>query len=388
LAEAGPLGLYVHIPFCSGKCAYCDFASFPGRTGDIPRYLAALETEAGLARTARVPETLYIGGGTPSELSAGQIDELFARLRRAYPGARFSEATFELNPESVDEEKLSALRRAGVTRVSIGLQSLDAGVLRAAGRRHSPQDARRAYRLARAAGDWSVSVDLICGLPGQTAEVFARDLDAVLDLCPDHLSLYGLDIHEGTPLARSGFVPDEDLGRSMLESALERTAAAGLAHYEISNFAKPGHQSWHNLNYWGGGDYVGLGCAASSHLAGERSRNAGGLDEYFRAVESGRRPTAESERLDGKARLGERVFLGLRRVAGLELEPEMQAQFRNEWQDLERRGLVTRHGGRARLTREGLFLANEAFLSFVAPFESGEHLLSGGGGPLPAEENP
>jgi oxygen-independent coproporphyrinogen-3 oxidase len=369
LAEAGPLGLYVHIPFCSGKCAYCDFVSFPGRTGDIPRYLAALEAEAALSRPARAPETLYIGGGTPSELSAGRIDELFARLRRAYPGARWSEATFEVNPESVDGEKLAVLRRSGVTRVSIGFQSLDAGVLRAAGRRHGPEDALRAFRLIRAAGDWSVSADLICGLPGQDAGVFARDLDAVLALGPDHLSLYGLDVHERAPLARSGFVPDEDLGRAMLESALERTAAAGLVHYEISNFSRPGHQSWHNLNYWGGGEYVGLGCAASSHVGGERSRNTGDLDGYLRRVESGARPTAESERLEGKARLGERVFLGLRRVAGLALDPELQSEFRAEWEDLERRGLVTRHGGRARLTREGLFLANEAFCSFVAPFE-------------------
>ncbi|MBI5241055.1 MAG: radical SAM family heme chaperone HemW [Elusimicrobia bacterium] len=387
MAEAGPLGLYVHIPFCSGKCAYCDFTSFPGRGGDIPRYLAALEAEAGLVRSSRSPETLYVGGGTPSELDASRIEELFARLRRAYPEARFSEATFECNPESVDEAKLRALRRAGVTRLSIGFQSLDAGVLRAAGRRHTPERSLRAFRLARAAGDWSVSVDLICGLPGQGADVFREDLDRVLALEPDHLSLYGFDAHENTPLARSGFVPDEDLGRAMLEAALARTAAAGLVHYEISNFSKPGHQSWHNLNCWNGGEYIGLGCAASSHLGGERSRSTGDLDAYLREVGSGRRPVAESERLEGKEKLGERVFLGLRRVAGLELEPEMQAQFGAEWQDLERRGLVTRHGGRARLTREGLFLANDAFASFVAPFERGEHPLSVGGGPLPAEEN-
>lgn len=369
MPEAGPLGLYVHVPFCSGKCAYCDFASFPGRTGDIPRYLAALEAEAALVPAGRLPETLYIGGGTPSELSAGQIGDLFSLLRRAYPGARWSEATFEVNPESVDAGKLAVLRRGGVTRVSIGFQSLDAGVLRAAGRRHSPEDALRAFQLVRASGDWSVSVDLICGLPGQDAAVFAKDLDAVLALKPDHLSLYGFDVHEDTPLGRAGFVPDEDLGREMLETALSRITSAGLEHYEISNFSRPGHQSWHNLNYWNGGEYIGLGCAASSHLGGERSRNVGDLDAYLGRVEAGQRPAAESERLDGKRKLGERVFLGLRRLSGLALDPEMLSAFRAQWQDLERRGLVTRHGGRARLTREGLFLANEAFGSFVAPFE-------------------
>jgi oxygen-independent coproporphyrinogen-3 oxidase len=369
LAQAGPLGLYVHIPFCSGKCAYCDFTSFPGRTADIPRYLAALEAEARLGSAGRSPETLYVGGGTPSELDAAQITELFARLRRAYPEARLGEVTFELNPESSGEEKLRALRRAGVTRLSIGFQSLDKKVLQAAGRRHTPEDSLRAFRSARSMGDWSVSVDVICGLPGQSAAVFREDLDRVLALEPDHLSLYGLDVHEGTPLSRSGFVADEDLGRDMLEAALGLIAAAGLAHYEISNFARPGHESRHNLNYWGAGEYVGLGCAAASHLDGVRSRNSSDLEEYCRRVEAGARPGVESEKLEGKDKLGERVFLGLRRVAGLKLESGMEREFRREWEDLERRGLVTRHGGRARLTRDGLFLANEAFAEFVAPFK-------------------
>jgi oxygen-independent coproporphyrinogen-3 oxidase len=337
---------------------------------DIPRYLAALEAEARLVQAPRVPETLYVGGGTPSELGAAQIDELFARLRRAYPGARLSEVTFELNPESVDEAKLHALRRAGVTRLSIGFQSLDAGILKVAGRRHTPEDCLRAFRLARATGDWSLSVDLICGLPRQSAAGFQEDLDRVLALEPDHLSLYGLDIHEGTPLSRSGFVADEDLGRNLLEAALGRIAAAGLAHYEISNFAWPGHESRHNLNYWGGGEYVGLGCAASSHLGGVRSRNVSDLDEYCRKVERGSRPVVESEKLEGKDKLGERVFLGLRRIEGLELDHAMTTEFRPEWQDLERRGLVARDGRRVRLTKEGLFLANEAFTQFVAPFET------------------
>jgi len=373
LADAdGFLGLYVHIPFCSGKCAYCDFTSYPGRTADIPRYLAALEAEAALVPEHRAPETLYVGGGTPSELGAGQIDELFARLRRAYPDSRFSEITFEANPESLDKDKLKALRRAGVTRLSVGLQSLDGKVLEAAGRRHTARDSGRAFGLARVSGDWSVSVDLICGLPGQSAAVFRADLDRVLALGPDHLSLYCLDLHEGTALARSGFIPDEDLGRELFEEAIGRVTAAGLAHYEISNFAKPGHEPRHNLNYWSGGEYVGLGCGAASHLGGVRSRNAGDLDAYLGLVDRGLRPTAESEQLEGKDKLGERIFLGLRRVAGLELDPIMAAEFRSEWLALERRGLVTRHGGRARLTREGLFLANEVFAEFVAPFETRE----------------
>jgi oxygen-independent coproporphyrinogen-3 oxidase len=368
LAEAGPVGLYVHLPFCSGKCAYCDFISFPGRTGDISSYLAALEAEAALVGAARLPQTLYVGGGTPSELSVEAIDELFARLRRAYPAARFSEITFEANPESLDASKLRSLRQAGVTRLSLGFQSLNDEVLRAAGRRHTAEDSLRAFRLGRESGGWSISVDLICGLPGQTTAVFRRDLEQVLALEPDHLSLYGLDVHEGTPLSRRGFVPDEDLGREMLETAVNGITAAGFVHYEISNFAKPGHESRHNLNYWNGGEYIGLGCAAAAYLDGERSCNVPNLDEYLRRVAAGTRPVSERERLQGKDKLGEQVFLGLRRLAGVDVGPEMEKEFSREWLDLERRGLITRHGGRARLTREGLFLANEAFESFVAPF--------------------
>ncbi len=366
------LGLYVHIPFCSGKCAYCDFVSFPGQKGIIPRYLRALEAEARLAASGLRPQTLFIGGGTPSELTAEEILELFERLRRAFPGADFSEITFEANPESLDQDKLCALHRAGVTRLSLGLQTPDDALLSAIGRRHTMEDFLRAYRLARSTGNFSLSVDLIFGLPGQTLGGFLEGLGQTLALEPDHLSLYGLEVHEGTLLARRGFVPDEDLGREMFESAIARIAEAGLVHYEISNFARPRHESRHNLNYWNDGEYIGLGCAASSHLDGVRSRNTSELAEYMDSVERGLRPVAQSERLEGKDKLGERIFLGLRRVDGLELDRAMENEFKSEWKDLERRGLVARQGRQVRLTREGIFLANDAFAEFVAPFETRE----------------
>ena len=369
MAEAGLLGLYVHIPFCSGRCSYCDFTSSAGREALVPRYLGALTAEAKLCRLPRSPETLYIGGGTPSQLRVEQIEELFAGLRQAFPDSRFGEVTFEANPESVDAEKLGVLRRAGVTRLSLGWQALDDQLLKSMGRRHAVADCLRAYRLAREARFDSVSVDIICGLPGQTRSKFLSGLGRVLELAPDHLSLYGLEIHEGTLLSRQGFVPDEDLSRDMLEDAIDCITAAGLAHYEISNFARPGHESKHNLNYWDGGEYLGLGCAAASHLGGLRTCNTSDLDEYFRLVEAGVWPWAESERIEGKDKLGERAFLGLRRIAGLELDPELESFFAREWLDLERRGLIVRHGRRVRLTREGLFLANEAFSKFVSPFE-------------------
>lgn len=362
-------GLYAHIPFCSGRCAYCDFTSFPGRRDQASRYLAALEAEARRRGPWR-PATLYVGGGTPTELSAAEIDELFERLGRAFPEARYEEVSFEANPESLDEDKLAVLFRRGVTRLSLGVQALDDGLLAAAGRRHTAAQAEAAFRLARRTGGWSLSVDLIAGLPGQTLAAFLGGLERVLALGPDHLSLYAMELHDGSALAARGFAPNEDLGREMLEAGWSRLEAAGLSQYEISNFAKPGHECRHNRNYWEGGEYLGLGCAAASHIAGARERNVEGLDDYLRLVEAGGPARAESERLQGKDKLGERAFLGLRQTSGLELDEELARAFAREWRELEESGLARRHGRRIALTREGRFLANEAFARFVAPFEA------------------
>ena len=363
-----PVGLYVHIPFCSGKCFYCDFASFAGQKSAARRYLRALEAEARLAGP-RAPETLYIGGGTPSELDFEELEELFALIRRAYTRSLFREITVEANPESLDADKLSLLAREGMTRLSLGLQSANAAELASIGRRHAPEDFFRSYREARALGGFAISVDLMYGLPGQTLASCLESLDSVLELEPEHLSLYGLQVEAGTPLAKRGVKPDEDLCREMFEACLERIKDAGLAHYEISNFARPGFESLHNMIYWRDGEYVGLGCGAASHLGGERSSNIGRLIPYCEAVEKGRRPVESAERLEGWAKLGEGVFLGLRLIGGFAPTAEAEAVFAPQWGRLLKRGLIEREGPRVRLTREGLFLANQAFSEFVAPFE-------------------
>lgn len=360
-------GLYVHIPFCSVKCFYCDFTAFSGQGKLARRYLAALEAEARLLPTL-VPETLYVGGGTPSELSAEETRELYALLGRACPSARFSESTFEANPDSLDAEKLAVLGAAGVTRLSLGLQTADDAELQAVGRRHSFADFVDGFRLARRMGGLDLCVDLMYGLPGQSLASWRETLDRVLSLEPDHLSLYGLQVEDRTLFAKRAVENDEGLEREMYELALELTAAAGFVHYELSNFARPGRESRHNLNYWDDGEYLGLGCGAASHLGGERSTNLDRLPEYLKAVEAGRRPTAETERLSGLAKLGEKAFLGLRRVEGFEPSPELETAFAPAWSRLERDGLVARAGARRRLTREGLFLANVAFSHFVPPF--------------------
>ncbi len=363
------VGLYVHIPFCSVKCFYCDFAAFSGQKKTTRRYLAALEAEARLM-PARLPATLYIGGGTPSELEADETQELFALIRRAYPDARFLETTFEANPESLDAEKLAVLAASGVTRLSLGLQTADAALLKSIGRRHSPEDFFRVYGLAKATKAFALSVDLMYGLPGQTLEACLSSLDSVLALEPQHLSLYGLQVEDRTLFAKRSVEPDEDLGREMFEACLDHIQAAGLIHYEISNFARPGHASRHNLAYWGDNEYIGLGCGAASYLDGLRSTNTERLADYCRSIEEGRRPTADSERVLGREKLGEQAFLGLRKIAGFIPGVKLEAEFDADWRALISQGLVVRDGARLRLSRQGIFLANEAFSRFVPPFQT------------------
>jgi oxygen-independent coproporphyrinogen-3 oxidase len=366
-------GLYVHIPFCSVKCFYCDFAAYSGQKKQVERYLAALETEAALL-PPRVPKTLYVGGGTPSELEAPQIADLFTRLRRAYGGAPWTESTFEGNPESLDQEKLDVLAKAGVTRLSIGLQTADDGLLKAVGRKHSAADFENVFRMARKAGIPSLSVDLMFGLPGQSLASLAETLAFTLALAPEHVSIYGLQVEDRTLFAKRGVEEDSELGRAMYELVLARLDGAGLEHYEISNFARPGHRSAHNLNYWARGEYLGLGCSAASFLGGVRTSNEERLLPYIEAVEAGRRATVEAESPSGRELLGEEAFLGLRLVEGFTPSPSLKKQFAGEWALLLAKGLVEEKDGRWRLSASGLFVANDVFKAFVPPYDREEAL--------------
>lgn len=361
-------GLYVHIPFCSVKCFYCDFAAFSGQGRQAERYLSALEREAVL-RGVQNPRTLYVGGGTPSELNAGQITALFAGLRRGIAGADFSEITFEGNPESLDDEKLDVLRGEGVTRLSIGLQTADDALLKSIGRRHTSADFRRVFFSARIRAIKTLSVDLMFGLPGQTLDSWRRTLDFVLALEPEHISLYGLQVEDRTLFGRRGVEENSPESRDMYELAINSLGAAGFDHYEISNFARPGHRSRHNINYWERGDYVGLGCSAASFQNGVRSSNAERLADYMNAVEAGRIPVAESENPQGAEAVAEEAFLGLRMIEGFLPSKILREAFCDVWNNLKSRGLATDEGGRWRLTSDGIFFANDAFREFVPPFK-------------------
>lgn len=321
-------GLYIHIPFCAGKCPYCDFYSLPGRQGQISSYIDAVLCEAEKYR-GEAFRTLYIGGGTPSLLGASGLRKLMAGLRENFQLGNLEEATIEANPESADSDFFNAAKAGGFTRVSIGVQSLNNAELRKAGRAHNARQAVVAIRLAFGSGFTDVSVDIMIGLPGQTCKSLKDTIHKVLGTGVTHISSYCLTVEDGTPLASS--VPDDlpcddeqavmyDLTRNILKRA-------GFVHYEISNFALPGRECRHNLNYWEGRDYLGLGPAAASHIGGRRIKNESNLEHYLRnplAI------MAEEERLELPAKVGEEAMLRLRLLQeGINLE-DMASKFGHE----------------------------------------------------------
>ena len=362
-------GLYVHIPFCRHKCNYCDFASYPGQEALIPAYLSALEKEASFY-AGRTFQTLYIGGGTPSVLSAQELEKLCAVLEKLTgPFKHLQEVTCEANPESLTPQKLEVLKSAGVTRLSIGLQSWDDAQLKTLGRIHNRAVFLNAYEAARRAGFNNINIDLMAGLPGQTLESFLTGLTHVLDLKPQHLSVYGLQIEEGTPFFERGVLCDQLLMRQMLEETHRRLCGAGFEHYEISNFALPGFRALHNTHYWQNGEYVGLGAAAASYLNGHRKQNVSGVQEYIQKINQGVSPVNFEESLEGKAKLGESLMLGLRQLDGFCPTPAKWQAFGGAIKKHIQNGLLEQKNNTIKLTFEGLFLANEVFYSFVAPFE-------------------
>ncbi len=362
-------GLYIHIPFCKQKCNYCDFASFAGQENRIENYLTALRQEAAQHPAANC-RTLYVGGGTPSLLSCSQLEKLIALIEtHAAPIPAFTESTFEANPESLPPQKIHLLHSAGFNRFSVGLQSFNDAELHTLGRVHSVADFLRVWKDLRAGGVANINVDLIAGLPGQTAESFRQSLNQLLALAPEHISVYGLQIEEGTPFFEQGFVCDQLLMRAMLEDTRNRLIQAGYHHYEISNFARPGYESKHNLNYWQYGKYTGWGSAAASFNGRTRKQNISSLSQYIQCIGGHKDPVSFSETLTGKAREGEKLMVGLRQLDGVVLTPAQHRFFNEEIQKHLQNGLLIKDGKKVKLSEEGLFLANEVFYSFVAPFE-------------------
>jgi putative oxygen-independent coproporphyrinogen III oxidase len=362
-------GLYVHIPFCLSRCGYCDFNTYAGLDRLSERYVHAVKSESELRAGAWEGvrfRSLFLGGGTPTTLSTPTIRRLLAHLRGAFVIEPRAEVTAEANPDTIDPPYLTALRGAGVTRLSIGVQSLDPSVLEALERLHSADSAIQAYRAARRAGFDEVNLDLIYGASGETLTSWRRTLARAVDLGPDHLSCYALTIEPATSLGRkvaAGVVPapDPDLQAEMYGAACEMLGRAGYEHYEISNWARSGHRSVHNMGYWEGRAYLGLGAGAHSFRDGMRSWNVRPPLQYLKEVERGRPPTGGSERLTDGERAMERLLLGLRvsdGVAAHWVDPDRVAAYVAD-------GLAHRKDGRVILTDRGMLLANEIILGLT-----------------------
>ena len=369
------LSLYIHVPFCRSKCAYCDFASYPGREGDWRRYFEALwgEIDAWAPRlVGRRAVTAFFGGGTPTLMDAEYIAETLARLRRAVPFAPDAEITCEGNPGTLTPEKLTVLRGAGVNRLSLGAQSFDDALLTALGRIHTAAQTGEAVRMAREAGFGNVSLDLMYALPGQSMAQWRDTLDAAVALGVEHISAYSLIVEPGTPMAArvargEAAVPDDDAVNAMQRLAVSRLADAGYARYEISNYAKPGFECRHNLVYWSRGEYLGLGCAAHSLLRETRFSNPASLEAYL----SGER-RLDVRRLTDAERMDETLMLATRTARGLDLvawERDFGAPFAAGREDALRRlsdgGFIEINGGFLRLTLRGMEVQDAVVLELT-----------------------
>jgi len=413
---ASRLGIYVQVPFCQTKCTYCNFhtgvvggARFAPYVEAVCReirgwkelyHAAGLGVQTGkkqdLTQSARrmqrtqssqrreeaelVVDTVYIGGGTPSLLEPGLLARMMEAIRETY-GTEMRhamEVTLEADPETVTEEKARAWLATGINRVSFGVQSFVDKELKAAGRMHRREDIYRAMAILRAAGIANISFDLIAGLPWQTRESWKESLEELRRLGPEHVSVYLLEVDEGSRLGKellsggarysAGAVPSDDLMADFYETACSFLGEAGYRHYEISNWAKPGFESRHNLKYWKREGYLGFGAGAHSFSGGERWANAHDAAEYVRAIESGRLPVEQREEVTAAMALEEELFLGLRKLEGIDLrriEGEYGVEIGKRFEEFAAAGLVEREGDMVRLAEGKLSVSNEVFVGLM-----------------------
>jgi oxygen-independent coproporphyrinogen-3 oxidase len=376
-AVTGP-GLYVHLPFCPYLCPYCDFAKWPLRRSSAARYLAALEAQIAAAPPFRAA-TLFFGGGTPNTYPAETLVALVTRLRERFALPADAEVSIEVNPDLALCEGFEAYAAAGINRLSVGVQSLDALELERLGRRHRPLDVVEVLRRARAAGFVNLSIDLMFAVPGQSVDSWRRTLDFALGLDLPHLSTYGLTIEAGTRYAawharEPAAFADEDAEAECYRIAIEELGAAGYEQYELSNFARPGFRCAHNANYWANGSYLGLGVGAASYLDGERRTTTRDLERYCAAALAFEPIPADSERLAGAALFGEAAMLALRTSEGVDFAAfaerygvDFPTYYARELAGLVRDGLIVPSATRAVLTSRGRFVANDACAAFLAP---------------------
>ncbi len=386
--RSGRASLYIHVPFCRRKCAYCSFYSVPATTEDIEEYLCAIEREWALVRAEESPDeslpiaTIYLGGGTPALLGDAGIARLLATLRAGPAWDPQAEVSMEANPESLDRDLLNTVRAAGVNRLSVGVQSFDDQVLAFLGRAADARTARAALRTAREAGCANLGIDLIYGIPGQSLQSWEQTLREALAFAPQHISCYLLTCDVGTPLydrVASGSVtlPDDACTRDQYELTRELLGAGGHEHYEISNFARPGFRCRHNEGTWLREPYYGLGPAAHSFNGRERWANVTDLRAYCASLRiHARRPLSERTPVSSRDAAREMIFLGLRRTAGLSWPaladaagPDAALRLRACAATLAAGGLVTSDDAALRLTPEAYFVSNSVFVELLAALE-------------------
>jgi len=370
------LGLYLHVPFCQAICNYCNF-----NRGLLDEALKVQYVDALAQEIRRAPgghaDTIFFGGGTPSLLAPAEVHRLIQACRDTFDLAADAEITLETNPETATPERLAAFREAGINRLSFGVQSFDDAELKRLGRIHSSARAVEAIEAAQRTGFVSVSFDLMLWLPAQSRESWFRTIDQAVALAPDHLSLYLLELYPNAPLkeemARAGWsqAPDDDAAEMYLEG-LARLDAAGLEQYEISNVARPGHRSRHNLKYWQAGDWFGFGCGAHSTVGGRRWKNLASTTEYVERMASGQAVSGAPESLSTQARLEEALFTGLRLTDGIDrvefaarFGGDPWARYGRELDPFVQSQRMWVRSGRFGLTREGMLVANNIFEVFV-----------------------
>lgn len=375
------LELYIHIPFCARKCAYCDFLSFAAPERVYQEYVEKLMEEIyGQSADFQdyVVSSIFLGGGTPSILPAELVEALFVVLYDCFDIARDAEITIEANPGTLTMEKLQTYRRCGIDRLSIGLQSADDEELRTLGRIHCYDDFLKSFQRARQAGFTNINVDLMSALPGQSVQSWKNTLRKVMMLKPEHISAYSLIIEEGTPFYEryhedQSTFPDEDMDRDMYHLTKELMAAQGYQRYEISNYAKPGYECRHNIGYWTGVDYLGLGLGASSYTHGFRYHNVTDLDEYLSLDLSQAGAAARDiQELSLKDKMEEFMFLGLRLMKGVSGSEFFQRFGVNMWNvygevfaRLKAQGLIEEQLPKVRLTEMGIDVSNAVLCEFL-----------------------
>ncbi|HKW64625.1 MAG TPA: radical SAM family heme chaperone HemW [Candidatus Acidoferrum sp.] len=394
------LGVYVQVPFCQTKCTYCNFHTGVVAKERFAPYVEAVCTEIRehlrLLKAAGVQlgeidgekqhseewlrydvDTVYFGGGTPSLLEPRQLQSILDVIQESF-GTEFEEVTLEADPETVEQEKTAAWVKAGINRVSFGVQSFSDKELTAAGRMHRRADVYRAVPILRGAGIQNISFDLIAGLPHQTNESWNQSLEELIALGPEHVSVYLLEVDEGSRLGKellargtrysAGKVPSEDEMAEFYELAQEKLAAAGYRHYEISNWAKQGFESKHNLKYWRREPYLGFGAGAHSFSGRQRWANAHDAAAYVSAIESGRLPVEQLEGVTAEQALEEELFLGLRKLDGIDvgrIEKKYGVALAKRFEPLAAVGLVEREGDMVRLAEEKLSVSNEVFVELM-----------------------